>query len=383
VFFPCPLRLSRLCPLQDDDPVPFAFYIALPSEAVAAGAPTRLNIARSLDEDVLQHSSQAFSTEDILVVRCSPQAVFRVRPATRCSSTLSGPSSSSPPPRRPLRVCRTRVANPVRRILADRRTPSDRCRRLPRPSLGPGNRVAVACARGSQRLGSLRRVGGSRAPARDRRARRTCMRSALHPNRPLTRARQVRLWEPKTGKPIGDALKGHSKWVTSLAWEPIHMCASSSIDMPFFSCPSIHRNAATPRLASASKDGTVRVWAASGTRALEYTLGGHSASVNAVRWGGGGAGGAGVIYTASSDRTVRVWDANGVRDARRVVTSLSTEMSTGEAAARAQGSCTLGHDARAQHRLCAPNGPVRPHREAPLIGRGRYVPLVLIVFILR
>jgi ribosome assembly protein 4 len=33
--------------------------------------------------------------------------------------------------------------------------------------------------------------------------------------------------------------------------------------------------------------------------------------VNVVRWGGGGADGKGVLYTASSDRTVRVWDANG------------------------------------------------------------------------
>jgi ribosome assembly protein 4 len=32
-----------------------------------------------------------------------------------------------------------------------------------------------------------------------------------------------------------------------------------------------------------------------------------------VRWGGGGLGGKGVLYTASSDRTVRIWEANGVR----------------------------------------------------------------------
>ncbi len=98
----------------------------------------------------------------------------------------------------------------------------------------------------------------------------------------------VRLWDPKTGKPIGDALKGHTKWVTSLSWEPIHL------------------NATAPRLASSSKDGTVRVWSTL-TRRVEYTLGGHTASVNVVKWGGVGKG---VLYTASSDRTVRVWDAN-------------------------------------------------------------------------
>ena len=45
---------------------------------------------------------------------------------------------------------------------------------------------------------------------------------------------------------------------------------------------------------------------------MEYALGGHTASVNVVKWGGGDKGGKGVLYTASSDRTVRVWDAQGV-----------------------------------------------------------------------
>jgi ribosome assembly protein 4 len=45
---------------------------------------------------------------------------------------------------------------------------------------------------------------------------------------------------------------------------------------------------------------------------VAFTLGGHTASVNVVKWGGGGLGGRGVLYTGSSDRTVRVWDAENV-----------------------------------------------------------------------
>jgi hypothetical protein len=76
--------------------VPFLFHIDASAEAIASGAPSRIVISNSISQDVLNHSSQAFSPEDIFVIHCSPQAVFKVRPATRCSSTLSGKSSALP-----------------------------------------------------------------------------------------------------------------------------------------------------------------------------------------------------------------------------------------------------------------------------------------------
>ncbi|KAH9992761.1 WD-repeat protein [Russula compacta] len=259
-----------------DDPVPFQFHVALPADAVTKES-SRIVISKSIEADVLAHPSHAFSPEDILVVHCSPQSVFRVRPATRCSSSLSGHSS-------PI-LCAS--FSPTGNLLATGSGDTnarlwDLFTETPSHTLS-GHKGWVLCVEW-EALERKLATGGHDS--------------------------HVRIWDPKTGKPIGDALKGHSKWIMSLAWEPIHI------------------NSSTPRLASSSKDGTVKVWAIA-TRRLEYTLGGHTASVNVVRWGGGGLNRKGILYTASSDRTVRIWDANGgkplhtLKDHAHWVTTLS------------------------------------------------------------
>jgi ribosome assembly protein 4 len=65
-------------------------HVSSPADATAPGAPTRIVISKSIEADVLSHPTQAFTEEDVFVVHCSPQSVFRVRPAMRCFSTLSG-----------------------------------------------------------------------------------------------------------------------------------------------------------------------------------------------------------------------------------------------------------------------------------------------------
>ncbi|KAG8843071.1 hypothetical protein FRB91_003613 [Serendipita sp. 411] len=243
-----------------DDPVPFSFHVSVPGasegeDVTATAPPTRIVIANSLNQDVLLNTKYKMTTEDVFVVHCSPQAVFKVRPATRCSSTLTGHSSAilcaSFSPTGQMLATGSGDTN-VRLWDLDTETPSH---------VLSGHRGWVLCVEWEARERKLASGG--------------------HDG-------QVRIWDPKNGKVIGDAMKGHTKWITSLAWEPIHI------------------NAANPRVASSSKDGTIRVWSMTNRR-TEYTLGGHTASVNLVRWGG--AIPSGVLYTASSDRTVRIWEA--------------------------------------------------------------------------
>ncbi len=83
---------------------------------------------------------------------------------------------------------------------------------------------------------------------------------------------------------MGEALRAHSQCITSLSWEPLH------------------RQLKCHRLASASRDGTVRIWDIT-LRKVLMVLSQHTAPVTCVKWGGEGR-----IYTASRDKSIKVWD---------------------------------------------------------------------------
>merc|ERR1712029_139368 len=97
------------------------------------------------------------------------------------------------------------------------------------------------------------------------------------------KAGTVALWDPDTGKQVGRTLAGHKQFITALAWEPLHFDGISR------------------RLASSSKDGDVRVWDTIRCTCL-MTMTSHTMNVTCLKWGGSG-----LIYSASQDRTIKVW----------------------------------------------------------------------------
>mmetsp|Transcript_40595 Transcript_40595/g.135282 ORF Transcript_40595/g.135282 Transcript_40595/m.135282 type:complete len:538 (-) Transcript_40595:110-1723(-) len=220
--------------LGNEDRVPYAFYVA--EEEVSGTLGEALGSA---------------SAEQTLRVVYVPQAVFRVRAVTRCTSTLSGHSE----------------AILSAQFSADGRTlatgSGDCCVRLwdvmtetPRATLKAHRDWVLAVAWSP--CGKYIASGGKDG--------------------------RVALWlaaEPSYPIKVIDA---HKKWVNALAWEPYHSAGATGC-----------------RLASASKDGTVRLWERVGGRCAG-TLCGHANSVTCLRWGGEG-----LLYSGSQDRTVKVW----------------------------------------------------------------------------
>lgn len=190
--------------------------------------------------------------EKTLHITYQPQAVFRVRGVTRCTSSLSGhgePVLSS-------------LFSPDGQLLASgsgdktvrfwdltTETPLFECK-------GHTNWVlAISWSPDCQNLASGDKSGN------------------------------IICWDPETGKQKVKTMTGHKEWITSLAWEPLHLA----------------KDGLCRKLVSASKDGDIRIWDALLGQCVK-SLTSHTASVTSVRWGGSG-----FIYSASQDRTIKVW----------------------------------------------------------------------------
>lgn len=66
-----------------------AFESLCPSRIQTTVSKGKVLVEKDL-QDVISKNASYLSIEDILTVVCEPEAVFKVRQITRCSSTLSG-----------------------------------------------------------------------------------------------------------------------------------------------------------------------------------------------------------------------------------------------------------------------------------------------------
>ncbi|KAG0243825.1 Notchless protein 1, partial [Mortierella polycephala] len=160
---------------NEEDPLPYTFEVA------------ETEVATTLDQDIIQAGKH--STEETFKILYRPQAVFRVRAVTRCSSSLTGHTdailsvSFSP--------CGSMLASgggdtTVRIWDLNTETPQH---------LLKGHKHWVQHVSWSPNGKYLASAGMDGL---------------------------VIIWEPKTGKQHA-VLKGHSKWVSALAWEPLHL----------------------------------------------------------------------------------------------------------------------------------------------------------------
>ena len=92
----------------------------------------------------------------------------------------------------------------------------------------------------------------------------------------------VRLWDAKTGKPIGEPLRARADLVTSATFSPDGK-----------------------RIVTGSADNTARLWDAETGRPIGEPLKGHAATVSSAAFSPDGK----RIVTGSADNTARLWDA--------------------------------------------------------------------------
>ncbi|KAK9866803.1 hypothetical protein WJX84_003658 [Apatococcus fuscideae] len=222
--------------LQQGDPLPYAFF--LQDHELAGQLGTHLQ-------------KQQVSIEAALRVVYRPQALFRVRPVTRCTASMPGHAEA---------------------VLAVAFSPS-------------GKQLASGSGDTSLRLWDLSTQTSEHTCQGHRN---WVLAVSWSPDGLVVASADmdgvIWLWQSSNGETLG-CCRGHRKWVTSLAWEPAHASLPSR------------------RFCSGSKDTTLRVWNTI-TRQCQFSMSSHTMAITCVAWGGEG-----LLYSSARDCSINVWDA--------------------------------------------------------------------------
>lgn len=225
--------------LKQDETVPYAFFV------------DDKEITGNLDECL--DAKQKFSTELVVDIVYQEQAVFKVRPITRCTSSLPGHAEAvisvqfSPDSRK---LASGSGDTTVRFWDLDMQTPLYTCE---------GHKNWVLCIAWSPNSKYL--VSGCKNG-------------------------MIMSWNVETGKRVGPPMTGHKQWITALCWAPYHLSPE---------CRTF---------ASSSKDGDIRIWDVI-LGQCQRSLTSHTRSITCLKWGG-----TGLLYSSSQDRTIKVWRAD-------------------------------------------------------------------------
>ena len=270
---------------DDNRKVPYSFYANIVQkengqETVETTELVEMDHVSTLGGFLKRH---ALSSEETLVLVYHPLAVFRVRPVSRCTDTLPGHTdailhvSYSPDGQR---LVSGGGDTTVRFWDVHTGTPQQVCHDLHRNHVlctawsPDGESFATADKNGILVL--WKKPTPQQSQQDD-------------PNNDNNDDKTQKKKKNKKHM-VGKAIRAHCpKWITSIAWEPLYTPNNNS------KCQG--------RLATSSKDGTVKIWNARTHQRL-CTLSGHTDSVECVKWGQ-------FLYTASRDRTIKVWTCEG------------------------------------------------------------------------